>query len=309
VIPLLAWMAVASAHEFDPHIVQVQEVSATEHVVRWTAPFASDASLVWPDRCAAEQRRVHDHTRWLRLSCASGLDGGAIRVEGARASESVVVEVSRRDGTRWQHLLRGDGSVVVPVAAQATSAGPVARSYLGLGIEHLLFGPDHLLFVLGLLGVARRPQLVGAVTAFTVGHATTLCLATLGWLALRQGPVEVCIALSLVWLAREIASPDPDSLARRAPWLAAGGFGLLHGLGFAGALAELGLPDGQLVAALAAFNVGIEVGQLGVLGLALLAIRLAPRRAQTAVAPLVPYAIGGLAVSWVLARSSQLFGA
>ena len=141
----------------------------------------------------------------------------------------------------------------------------VARTYLGLGVEHILLGFDHLLFVLALLVLVRGgKRIVLTVTAFTVAHSITLVAATLGWVALPGAPVEATIALSIVFLAREIAMVwrGHASLTERMPWLVAFVFGLLHGLGFAGALAEIGLPQNAIPLALLCFNVGVEVGQL-----------------------------------------------
>ena len=141
----------------------------------------------------------------------------------------------------------------------------VLRAYVGLGVEHILFGIDHLLFVLCLLLLVRRlRQLLATITAFTLAHSITLAAATLGFIRVPTAPVEATIALSIVFLASELVRDEGRRgvVARYYPWLVAFSFGLLHGLGFAGALAEVGLPQGEIPLALFAFNVGVELGQL-----------------------------------------------
>ena len=187
------------------------------------------------------------------------------------------------------------------------SSWSVAVDYLSLGIEHILLGIDHLLFVFALLLIAKGWNLVKTITAFTLAHSITLALAALGVVAIPQAPVEAVIALSIVFAAAEVlrAQKGIPSLTSQAPWLMAFAFGLLHGFGFAGALSEIGLPQGQIVSALLFFNLGVEVGQLGfiaaVLGftavLGLLSLRL-PTWAKL----VPPYMIGSIAMLWVIQR-------
>ena len=185
----------------------------------------------------------------------------------------------------------GGPGFVVPVAP---TSWLVASTYLRLGVEHILLGFDHLLFVLGLLLLSRSlGALVRTVTAFTAAHSVTLALAALGVLHVAQAPAEAAIALSIVFVAREIAAGDArfPTLAARRPWVVAALFGLIHGLGFAGALAAIGLPAGEVPLALAAFNAGVELGQLGfvvavlVAAWALLAAAAALRRRGDRAAP------------------------
>jgi len=180
--------------------------------------------------------------------------------------------------------------------------------YLALGVEHILGGADHLLFVAGLALLVRPAlRLAGALTAFTAAHSLTLALAALGLLVLPQPPVEACIAVSLILLARALALGERPSAA--AAWRLAAACGLLHGLGFAGALADIGLPRDAAVPALLAFNAGVELGQLlaaaVVLGLAALAraaLAALPARARAPLSALPALALGGLAVAWTLGR-------
>jgi hydrogenase/urease accessory protein HupE len=192
----------------------------------------------------------------------------------------------------------------------------VARTYTRLGIEHILTGFDHLLFVLALVLLVRGTRrLLWTVTAFTLAHSITLALATLGVIRVPGPPVEATIALSIVFVASEIVQQarGREGLAARKPWLVAFSFGLLHGLGFAGALAEVGLPQNAIPLALLFFNLGVEIGQLlfiaAVLLLARLAQRLAAGRIDPARASLVAaYAIGGMASYWVIERVSAFWG-
>ena len=182
-----------------------------------------------------------------------------------------------------------------------------------LGIQHILLGIDHLLFVLGLLLLSRGALLlVKTITAFTVGHSVSLALATLGIISVPDKPLSAVIALSIVFLAAELVRADRGerSLTIRNPWLVAAGFGLLHGVGFAGALVALGLPRASVPMALFMFNVGVEIGQLlfvgGVLALMASFKRLAfqfPDRARS----LSVYAMGTVASFWFVGRLAAMF--
>jgi hydrogenase/urease accessory protein HupE len=218
------------------------------------------------------------------------------------------VRVEFADGREWvERLTPGASRATIP-AIQGGWA--VAATYLKLGIEHILLGVDHLLFVLALILIAPNTrQLVMAITAFTVAHSITLASATLGFVNVPPPPVEAAIALSIALVALEIvrAREGKAGIAVHAPWVVAFAFGLLHGLGFAGALSEVGLPAGHIPAALLFFNVGVEIGQLVfvavVLGLAAffgLARRPLPRWASLTPA----YLIGSLAMFWVIQRVS-----
>ena len=217
----------------------------------------------------------------------------------------VLVRIQTANGAvRTVRLTPSSPSFTVPA-----HAGPlmVLSAYVGLGIEHILFGVDHLLFVLCLLLLVRGIRnLLATVTAFTLAHSITLAAATLGFIRVPAAPVEATIALSIVFLASELARGDArHTVARSYPWLVAFAFGLLHGLGFAGALAEVGLPQGEIPLALFGFNVGVELGQLAfvatVLSLARL-VRLMAWRMPVWASAAAGYAIGSVAAFWVFAR-------
>jgi hypothetical protein len=189
----------------------------------------------------------------------------------------------------------------------------VARAYTILGVEHILGGVDHLLFVLGLLLLVRGPWLlVKTITAFTVAHSITLAAAALGWVRVQQAPVEAVIALSILFLAGELARQRDGKagVMQRFPWIVAFTFGLLHGFGFAGALREVGLPETDIPLALLTFNVGVEIGQLVFVGVVLLLLA-GFRRLKLTVpvwANAAPaYGIGTIAAFWTLQRVAPLF--
>jgi hypothetical protein len=203
-----------------------------------------------------------------------------------------------------------------PSATVAAAPEPVFARYLELGAQHLLGGLDHLLFLLGLFLLAPSLRvLVATVTAFTAGHSVTLSLAALGLVPIGQGPAELLISATVLVLGLELARPTPvgaahgrDSFLRRKPWLMAAVFGLVHGLGFAGALREIGLPAQDLALSLFAFNLGIELAQLALIGAMLLGAA-AWRRLPAAprFAPAIPaYVVGSMAVCWLLERSVTL---
>jgi hydrogenase/urease accessory protein HupE len=241
------------------------------------------------------------------IACPSGLVGKRVGIEGIVAGgASVLLRLELQDGRSIHHVLTEDHpSFEIP---ERQSRLGVLETYGVLGVEHILFGFDHLLFVLALVLLVPAPRrLVGTITGFTVGHSLTLALAVLGFVHVPQAPVEAGIALSICALAVESARSNAGkiTLIQRAPWFVAGLFGLLHGLGFAGALAEIGLPEGEIPLALFAFNVGIESGQLAFVAptLAILAVLRRLRvRWPAPILQLPAYAIGSLAAFWFFER-------
>jgi hydrogenase/urease accessory protein HupE len=306
------------AHELRPSLLTINEVAPAEYRVELRASpeaavmdgavpvFPPGAERVsGPERLRAPGQMVE---RFV-VRVPGGWEGKPVglRAAGGRGTE-VLVRFETRGGRVFTgRLLPGEGDWVVP-----RRAGPlaVAGAYLILGVEHILTGLDHLAFVLGLILLTPAwRQLWKSVTAFTAAHSLTLALAALGVVRVPPPPVEAVIALSILFVAREAwlaARGHPGATARR-PWPVAFAFGLLHGLGFAGALAQVGLPQGDIPVALFTFNVGVELGQLTFVAAVLLlrapVKRLVARR--SARWRLVPaYAIGALAVFWWLERVS-----
>ena len=232
-----------------------------------------------------------------------------VRIDGLESTMTdALVRIEFIDGGEWVGRL-------TPGAPQATiparqGGWDVAATYLKLGVEHIMLGVDHLLFVLALILIAPNTrQLIMAITAFTAAHSITLAAATLGFVNVPPPPVEAAIALSIAFVAAEIirAREGKAGIAARAPWLVAFAFGLLHGFGFAGALSEVGLPAGHIPLALLFFNVGVEIGQLlfvaVVLGLAAL-FRLARRPLPRWAALRSALSHWSLAMFWVIQRVS-----
>jgi hydrogenase/urease accessory protein HupE len=248
--------------------------------------------------------------RWA-IRVPQGLEGWEVTVHGLSATMvDVLVRVAFQDGRVVSRMLRPDAPSFV---FTKEAAGPAAGGYLVLGVEHILFGIDHLLFVLALVLIVRGfGLLVKTITAFTIAHSITLALATLGVVHVPSAPVEAVIALSIVFVASEIlrSRRGERGLTDRAPWLVAGAFGLLHGFGFAGALSEVGLPANDIPLALLFFNLGVEGGQLAFLFAALGVIamlRRLPWSWPEWALRFPPYAIGSLAMFWVIERTAAIW--
>jgi len=323
---LLALLAVAAlpaaAHQLLPAYLQLRETAPETHEVMFKVPVAGlqrlplSASL--PERCerTTSSRIVADdqaHAEIFTVRCLGGIEGGRIAVHGLEElSTETLVRIEHADGSQQVTLLTA-ANPAVSVAAEPGRL-EAAKSYFVLGVGHILLGIDHLLFVLALLIITRGGwQLVKTITAFTVAHSITLALATLGFVHVPPAPVEAVIALSIVFVAAEIvrSREGREGLAARAPWIVAFVFGLLHGLGFAGALSEVGLPASHVPLALLFFNLGVEAGQLAFVGavLALLALVRPVRAMLPPWLELVPaYAIGTVAMVWVIQRVGGTFG-
>jgi hydrogenase/urease accessory protein HupE len=235
------------------------------------------------------------------------LVGKLLGVDGIERSRSGVLVRVQLAGAAAQSRMLDANAPNLTIAA-APTVGSVLRDFFALGVEHLVTGVDHVLFLLALtllVGWGRR--LFWTLTSFTVGHSVTLSLAALGHVDFPVAFVESLIAFSIVVAAAEIAHPEGPGWFARHPALAAGAFGLLHGMGFAGALAEVGLPAGEIPLALLAFNLGIEVGQLLVVTIVLLLARLlaAPLRAAAprGLRLASGYALGTVAAIWFWQRS------
>lgn len=259
-----------------------------------------ELGLRWPQGCIVELDRI---------DCPQGLDG-TVEVEGlGNAYSAMMLKITWLDReTRIYTLSTRQPTVrLYGTSEDNRGAGEIASVYSVLGVEHILGGIDHLLFVVCLLflvGFNRR--LVWTITAFTAAHSLTLIASALGWLVLRGPPVEAVIAASIVLMAVEALKRE-DTLARRAPAIVAFGFGLVHGLGFAGALKEIGLPDNHLLLALLTFNIGVEIGQLLTVAVAFALTRALARFDFTKRVP-VPalYVIGTVAAFWTWERVSAV---
>ena len=311
--------APALADDFRPAYLQITQSGADTYDVLWKVPALGEDALLkvrpkFPPgtvNLTPELSSYADNVavqRW-RIEVPGGLEGKVITFPGLSETRiDVLARLARADGTvQLERILPGDAEFL----AKATpGAFEVVQTYTLLGMEHILAGFDHLCFVLALVmivGFNRR--LFWTVTAFTLAHSITLALATLGVVHVPGPPVEAVIALSIVFVASEIVQQQRgrEGLASKQPWLVAFVFGLLHGLGFAGALAEIGLPTNSIPLALLFFNVGVELGQLLFIAAVLAATRLlfllAASRLDMRCAMIVPaYFIGGIASYWAIER-------
>jgi hydrogenase/urease accessory protein HupE len=320
---LLLASRAAFAHPLAPALLELKEADGGRVEVRWKRSAlrvpGSELTPILPADCPVlEKPEVEDQgaamvARWSIDCGAKGLVGRTLAIDDSGPARiDTLVRIQLADGRQIQRVLRrSEPSLVVP--ARATRFD-VFLDYLQIGFEHILTGADHLLFVFGLfLLCSGLAPLAKTVTSFTVGHSITLSLAALGYARFPSGPIEVLIAASVLLLAVDLARDEAEpTWMRRFPWPMALVFGLLHGLGFAGALREVGLPDGEIPMALFSFNVGIEVGQLAFVA-ALLAlapfVRRIPMPGSSSIAlprRVAIYAMGSLAAFWMFQRSALL---
>ena len=325
ILGALAWLwggaAPAAADEFRPAYLQLTQIDRDTYDVLWKLPaideattlrlrpeFPAGAEILTPPRSTYAAGTAVQ--RW-RVRVPDGLDGQPIVFPQLSTTRiDVLARLVREDGTvQLERILP-----VSPRFVARPSPGrlEVVRTYTILGVEHILSGFDHLLFVLALvLLVQGTRRLLATVSAFTAAHSLTLAGATLGWVHVPGPPVEASIALSIVFVASEIVHMRHGrrSLSQRYPWVVAFTFGLLHGFGFAGALAQVGLPQSSIPIALLFFNVGVEIGQLLFVGAVCTLIAMGRATADRLRVPqpawlwrIPPYAIGAVASYWLVAR-------
>ncbi len=320
---MVAWLALpcaAAAHDLGVERALLEETAGGRYVLEIQTPAPGElfAPPELPARCAPDDAQGTSGPDRPALSYAFTCAPAPLTASDVLVlpwqRQGVMLTARWADGSSARQFFPRTGAVIaVPLHALHAGSGSVrdaARRYLGLGIEHILLGVDHLLFVFGLLLLVRGPwMLVKTITAFTLAHSITLALATLGLVTVPLRPVDAAIALSIMFLGAEIlrARQGRPGLAASRPWIVAFAFGLLHGLGFAGALTELGLAPGEIPLALFFFNVGVEIGQLMFVA-ACLALAWGLRRLRVSwprwVAPLPAYAIGTVAAFWFIERTS-----
>ncbi|MCB9742281.1 MAG: HupE/UreJ family protein [Alphaproteobacteria bacterium] len=308
----LALLPLAAGHALDPASLELRALSDQRVAVTWRVPLAGDQPLPLrprlPEGCVDEgephltREPQAMSARWT-ATCPGGLEAGEVSVAGlARTGTEVMLRLRAAEGER-RAVLRADQ----PRLDLATPApGLPLLDYLRLGVSHVLGGLDHVLFLLGLLlVVGRRPRaLLAVITSFTLAHSLSLLASALGWLTAPAALVEALIALSVLTLAREAAAPRLESWTRRWPATVSGLCGLVHGLGLARALDAAGLPPGEVPAALGLFNLGVELGQLGVVGVALGVTWLAPGMAR--LRTLGVTAMGALSAAWCIERVAAM---
>lgn len=306
------------ADEVRPAYLEIRATESQEphqYQVLWKQPVVENKRLpidpVFPDSCNLEETAPPELTgnalikRWL-ASC--DLSKATIKISGLQRSiTDVLVRLIKAGEETENYIVRPSDPVLSLGGEGANSVG-----YLMIGVEHLIGGIDHVLFVIGLVLFIGSPwMLLKTITAFTIAHSITLTLSVMNIVSLAQAPVEAVIALSIVFLARELAQPEEhrSALTRTSPWMMAFIFGLLHGLGFAGALSEIGLPEEALFTSLLLFNLGIELGQILVIFVLVLVLWLWREATRTLslrpnlVHQLAAYAMGSAAMYWTIDRT------
>jgi hydrogenase/urease accessory protein HupE len=313
---ILALVRPATAHELRPAYLELTEATPGQYSVLWKVPAAGDRRLGLylrlPETCRniTEPVGVIENVTYFersKVSCDGGLKNQSITIDGLRSTlTDVLARISWADGSVEVERLTPEQPSLVLKGAQ--TVWEVARTYFLLGVEHILGGFDHLLFVLALMLLIRDPwTLLKTITAFTLAHSITLSGAALGYLSLPQAPVEAVVALSIAFVARELIlmKPGERRLSEAYPWVVSFSFGLLHGFGFAGALKEISLPQSDVPLALLTFNLGVEAGQLAFVAAMLILYRAAVALTHIPFPPLrtvMVYGIGAAATFWLLAR-------
>lgn len=319
VLAVLASLSQVAAHEVRPAYLELREETPGVFGVLLKTPMQGDARLALSARFSGKVEALSQvmsrptgtaMVQTWQVRAVEPLAGQTVSIEGLQATMTdALVRMEFVDGKVWvERLTPAAPSAEIP---SAQSSWEVASTYLASGIEHILFGFDHLLFVSSLMLIVRNWRtLIKTITAFTVAHSITLTFATLGWATLPSAPVEAMIALSIVLVAVEAVRMERGEtiMTTSWPWIVAFAFGLLHGFGFAGALVEVGLPQGDIPLALVSFNLGVEIGQLMFIAAILAVVAAAkqvfamPRQVVIASA----YGIGTIAAFWTVERLDAL---
>jgi len=313
---LALWPTNARADELRPAYIEMTEQAPGQWSLLWKASANSrlgqTGEIIIPDNCRIEGEQQREYagsnilTR-LALRCDGSVQGNSIGLKGLELSTTdALVRIAPIDSAMQTLRLTPDQPTAT--LAKPSIISNVAATYTILGVEHILLGFDHLFFVLALVLLLKGDWLVAkTVTTFTIAHSLTLVGSTLGLLSLPPQPVEAVIALSIIFLAIEVvkAKPDEIRLSERFPWIVAFLFGLLHGFGFAGALAEIGLPEGDVPLALLTFNLGVEIGQLVIVAVALAALHVIRKFQGLWLQPTktaMAYGIGIISTYWFIER-------
>jgi len=294
-----------SAHEFNPAHLVIDEVTENEYQISWMYPIKNigpRAEIIFPETCSSEAQSPYKQGKYLvekiDLICNKSLKGQTIEVTNLSVLTDALVTFTDHNNDVFEGLMNlKEPRLLVPIKKQS-----IPSSYLTLGIDHLISGADHILFILGLMFlVSGTMNMIKTITAFTVAHSITLGLSVLDLISLPRATVEAVIALTIVFLALEISE---NKQYKSTPWLIAFGFGLLHGLGFANALTEIGIANEQLLFSLLFFNLGIEAGQLLMIPIFGVLIWLAykfNKYNQSAIC--VSYVLGAMGFFWLINRT------
>lgn len=315
--------ASALGHESQPGTLEIKQLAPEKYEITWKAPIyygePHPASLElpenWKNIVQPTERRTVDAIVFRRVVDVGpqSIEGAVIRFPGLESTiTDVYVRLTRLDSTMMTAVVRPT-KPFVELRGERTWFATV-KEYIGLGFYHILMGIDHLLFVLGLLLIVKgRMTLVKTITSFTVAHSITLAIATLGYASIPLPPLNAAVALSILFLGPEIVRSwrGETSLTIRYPWLVAFVFGLLHGFGFASGLSTTGMPKAELPWALLCFNIGVELGQLSFVFLALALVwsfRKLEIRWPRWVTAMPGYTVGSLGAYWTIQRTIILLG-
>jgi len=302
---VIIFSPVLSAHEFNPAHLVIDEIAENEYKISWMYPIKNigpRAEIVFPEMCLREVQSPYQQGKYLvekiDLICNESLKGQEIEVTNLSVLTDALVTFTDHNNDVFEGLMNlKEPRLLVPIKKQS-----IPSSYLTLGIDHLISGIDHVLFILGLMFlVSGTMNMIKTITAFTVAHSITLGLSVLDLISLPRTTIEAVIALTIVFLALEIGE---NKQYKSTPWLIAFGFGLLHGLGFANALTEIGIANEQLLLSLLFFNLGIEAGQLLMIPIFGVLIWLAYKfNKYNQSATCVSYVLGAMGFFWLINRT------
>ena len=305
---LLSLSLPINSHEFNPAHLVINEKEDFEYEITWMYPIRNlgPVSLTLPEDCESNSIEAFQESKYLTekisMQCTNPIKGKSVFINGLSILNDALVTIKFLDGERFEGLVSvKDSKLTIPEEVQVFPTG-----YFTLGIEHLIGGSDHLLFVFGLLFIVFGwRNLLKTVTAFTAAHSLTLGLSVFEIVSLPSITIEALIALTIIYLALEISEEKGKD---HTPWIMAFGFGLLHGFGFAGALSEIGIANEQLLLSLLFFNIGIEIGQLIMIPIFLIIIWLLQKiKLNFSVTKLSSYAIGGMGSFWLIERVLGIF--
>ena len=300
-----------SAHEFNPAHLVINELDdeLNTYEATWMYPYkniGTRGEVIFPDFCSVESKDLYYQGKYINeeldLTCSSTIKGSFIEITKLSVLTDALVTINFSNEETFEGLVNNKNtSILVPNKDEY-----LPTSYIYLGFDHLLNGLDHILFVVGLMFlVVGTINLIKTITAFTIAHSITLGLSVFNIIKLPQATIEIMIALTIVYLAAEIKNSKKYEFT---PWNLAFGFGLLHGLGFAGALSDIGIENNEILLSLLFFNIGIEIGQLVLIPFIWIFIFIANKYDFYKKSVVFSsYSVGSMGAYWVISRFINLF--
>ena len=300
-----------SAHEFNPAHLVINELNdeLNTYEATWMYPYkniGTRGEVIFPDFCSVESKDLYYQGKYINeeldLTCSSTIKGSFIEITKLSVLTDALVTINFSNEETFEGLVNNKNtSILVPNKDEY-----LPTSYIYLGFDHLLNGLDHILFVVGLMFlVVGTINLIKTITAFTIAHSITLGLSVFNIIKLPQATIEIMIALTIVYLAAEIKNSKKYEFT---PWNLAFGFGLLHGLGFAGALSDIGIENNEILLSLLFFNIGIEIGQLVLIPFIWIFIFIANNyNFYKKSVVFSSYFVGSMGAYWVISRFINLF--